>query len=212
MKNKIIKAIVLFAITFGSTSLIMTQVITMDRYILNILFLSITSLCLIFYFRKTLKDLISKTRKSDFIFLILISIIIHLISSYFILNYLNQPIWPFDSRGTSFLLMNNFYLWTKPFDVFLQQLLIILLVTKLHEYKLTLKQITMLFVLGFGVIHIFQIFKTDIIIGLAFTLGAIISSFIYPYMILKVRNGYIYNFMIHMGIYNIAALLSWMLY
>jgi len=212
MKNKIIKAIVLFAITFGSTSLIMTQVITMNRYILNILFLSIVSPCLIIYFKKTLINLISKTRKSEFIFLIGISLIIHLISSYFILNYLNQPIWPFDSRGTSFLLMNNFYLWAKPFDVFLQQLLIILLVTKLHQYKLTLKQITMLFVLGFGVIHIFQIFKTDIIIGLAFTLGAIISSLVYPYMILKVRNGYIYNFMIHMGIYNIVALLSWMLY
>lgn len=212
MKNKIIKAIVLFAITFGSTSLIMTQVITMDRYILNIFFLSITSLCIIFYFRKTLKDLINKTRFYEFCLLILISLIIHFISSYFILNYLNQPIWPFNNRGTSFLLMNNFYLWAKPFDVFLQQLLIVLLVTKLHQYKLTLKQITWLFVLGFGVIHIFQIFKTDIIIGLAFTFGAIISSFIYPYMILKVRNGYIYNFMIHLGIYNIAALLSWMLY
>lgn len=212
MKNKIIKAIILFAITFGSTSLIMTQVITMNRYILNIFFLSITSICLILYFRKSLKDLIIRTRKSEVVFLIGISLIIHLISSYFILNYLNQPVWPFDSRGTSFLLMNNFYIWTKPFDVFLQQLLIVLLVTKLHQYKLTLKQITMLFVLGFGVIHIFQIFKTDIIIGLAFTLGAIISSFVYPYMILKVRNGYIYNFMIHLGIYNIAALLSWMLY
>ncbi|HAE36949.1 TPA: hypothetical protein DCX66_01555 [Candidatus Nomurabacteria bacterium] len=190
----------------------MTQVITMNRYILNIFFLSITSLFFILYFKKTLTNLISKTYKSEFIFLVGISLIIHLISSYFILNYLNQPIWPFDSRGTSFLLMNNFYLWTKPFDVLLQQLLIVLLVIKLHQYKLTLKQITLLFVLGFGAIHIFQIFKTDIIIGLAFTLGAIISSFVYPYMILKVRNGYIYNFMIHMGIYNIAALLSYILY
>lgn len=212
MKNKIIKAIILFIITFGSTFLTIGHVFTLDRYILNIFFLSIISLCLVVYFRKILINLISKTSKSEFIFLIGISLIIHLISSYFILNYLNQPIWPFDSRGASFLLMNNYYLWAKPFDVFLQQLLIVLLVTKLHQYKLTPKQITILFVLGFGAIHIFQIFKTDIIIGLAFTLGAIISSFVYPYMILKVRNGYIYNFMIHMGIYNIAALLSWMLY
>jgi len=212
MKNKIIKAIILFIITFGFTSLVLTQVITNERYILSIVSLSIVSLCLILSFRETFISLISKTHKSEFIFLILLSLFIHLFSSYFILNYLDQSTLSFDSGGTSFLLMNNFYLYTKPFDVFLQQLLIILLVTKLHQYKLTLKQITFLFILGFGAIHIFQIFKTGIIIGLAFFIGAIISSFLYPYLILKVRNGYIYNFMIHLGIYNVTTLLFWVFY
>ena len=36
--NKITKAIILFIITFAITSLAMTQVITMGRYILNILY------------------------------------------------------------------------------------------------------------------------------------------------------------------------------
>jgi hypothetical protein len=108
--------------------------------------------------------------------------------------------------------MNNFYIWTKPFDILVQQLLIIVLVKKLSEQRMNLKQITLIFILGFGAIHIFQIFKTDIIIGLAFTAGALLSSVLYPYMILKVKNGYIYNYMIHLAIYNIAAILTWTLY
>lgn len=197
---------------FAITSLTMTQIITMDRYILNIVFLLFTTLILIFYFKKEIIDVAKNTNRYEFIFLITISIMIHFVSSYYILNFLDQPIWPFDSKGTSFLLMNNFYLWVKPFDVLVQQILILIIVKKLYLYNLSLKNITVIFILGFGLIHIFQIFKTDVIIGLAFTIGAILSSFIYPYMILKVRNGYIYNYMIHMGIYNVAAILAWTLY
>tara|TARA_B100001971_G_C17746211_1_gene313171 strand:- start:120 stop:548 length:429 start_codon:yes stop_codon:yes gene_type:complete len=142
----------------------------------------------------------------------MISLIIHAVTSYFILRFLNQPTWPFSNHGASFLLMNNFYIWTKPFDILVQQLLIIVLVKKLSEQRMNLKQITLIFILGFGAIHIFQIFKTDIIIGLAFTAGALLSSVLYPYMILKVKNGYIYNYMIHLAIYNIAAILTWTLY
>ena len=74
------------------------------------------------------------------------------------------------------------------------------------------KQITLLFVVGFGAIHIFQTLKTDVIIGLGFTLFAILGAFIFPHMILNVRNGYLYNYMIHLGVYNLAALLTWTLY
>lgn len=212
MKYKVIKAIVLFVIAFGMSSLITAQVITMDRYVLDLLFLVIVLTCLIIYFRKILKNIVSKTKKSEIVLLSILSVIIHIVSSYFILNYLDRPMWPFDSRGSSFLLMNNYYLWVKPLDILLQQLFVILLVTKLSQYKLTLKQIITILVLGFGLIHIFQIFRMDLVIGLTYTMVAIIFSFIFPYMILKVKNGYIYNYMIHLGIYNMAALLLWMLY
>jgi len=210
--NKIIKAITLFIIIFATTSLIMTQIITMDRYILNMLFLLAVSLIIIFCFKKTLMEVVSKTHRYEFIFIFMFSLIIHVVSSYFILSFLNQPVWPFDSRGTSFLLMNKFYLWVKPLDVFVQQLLIIVLVKKLYQYKLSLRQITILFICGFGLIHIFQVFKTSLIIGLGFTFVAMLSSLVYPYMILKVRNGYLYNYMIHLGIYNIVALTAWIFF
>ena len=212
MKKNIVKKIILFILAFGIMSLIMTQIITMERYVLNIFFLSIIAFGIIFYFKKDFIEIINKTSKREFIFLLAISLIIHFISSYFILNFLNQPIWPFSSKGASILLMNNFYLWVKPLNVLVQQLLIIVLVKKLSQSNLNVKQITTLFILGFGLIHVFQIFKTDLIIGLGFMFIAIFFSFIFPYLILKKRNGYLYNYMFHLGTYNLAAILAWTLF
>ena len=209
--KQILKAIILFVLAFSVISLVPSQIITMERYVLNILFLSIIAIGVMAYFRKNFIKIAERTEKYEFI-LVIISIVIHAAIAYFILNFLPQPTWPFDSTGASPLLMNKFFVWAKPIEVFIQQLLIILLVQKLYEYKMTLKKITALFVFGFGAVHIIQIFKTDIIVGLSFTLIAIILSFIFPNMILKVRNGYIYNYMIHLGIYDFAALSAWTLF
>lgn len=212
MNFKVIVAVVLFAVAFGFQSLMTSQVITMDRYILDILFIVIVLAFIGVYFRKVFYKVCEKTSLTDGLLLLLTSLTFHFVSSYFIISYFDQPVWPFDSRGSSFLLMNSYFLWAKPFDVLLQQVLIVLLVKKLHQYKLTVKQITALFVFGFGFIHIFQIFRTDFTIGLGYTLGAMIFSLIFPYMIINVKNGYIYNFMIHLVTYNVAALLAWTLY
>lgn len=212
MNFKVIGTVVLFAVVFGFQSLMTSQIITMDRYILDILFTVIILAFVGVYFRKVFYKVCEKTSLTDGLLLLLASLTFHFASSYFIINYFDQPVWPFDSRGSSFLLMNSYFIWAKPFDVLLQQVLIVLLVKKLHQYKLTVKQITALFVFGFGVIHIFQTFRTDFIVGLGYTFGAMIFSIIFPYMIINVKNGYIYNFMIHLVTYNIAALLAWTLY
>jgi len=212
LKNKITHSTIFFLVAFSAITLVPSQIITMERYALVILFLSFIALALIFAFRKEFITVIEKTSRHEFFFLIILSLLIHGVSSYFVLNFLDKPALPFDNRGTSFLLMNNFFIWAKPFEVFAQQLLIILLVTRLYKSGMSLNKIIALFVLFFGTIHIFQIFKTDLIIGLGFTFFAILASFLFPYMLLKVRNGYIYNFMIHLAAYDIAALLTWWLY
>ena len=199
-------------VAFAVVALVPSQVIKMDRYILVIFFLLIMASVCIFYFKNEFRDIVEQTSKREFILLIITTLLIHGICTYYIIKFIAQPIWPFDSHGTSFLLMNNFFVWAKPFEVFVQQLLIILLVTKLHQSDMSLKKIITFFVFAFGAVHIFQIFKTDIIIGLGFTFFAILASFIFPYMILRVRNGYVYNFMIHLVAYDIAALLAWSFY
>lgn len=209
---KPVYSIISFIAVFGIVALVPSQIITMERYVAVIFFLLFFALALIFSFRKEFLALISKTRKHEFILLFSLSLLVHGIASYFILNFLSQPAWPFDSRGTSFLLMNNFFLWAKPLEVFVQQLLIALLVTRLYQFGISLKKIIALFVLFFGAVHIFQVFKADLIIGLGFTFFAIVASCIFPYLLLRVRNGYLYNFMIHLAAYDIAALLAWMLY
>lgn len=207
-----IKSFFLFVSIFGFASLVPTQVITMERYELVILFYVTVTTLLLYIFRSTYRSVFQKTRWYEFLSLITLSLVIHGLVSYFIINFVDRPDWPFSDLGTSFLLMNNFYVWAKPLDILIQQLLIIWLTAKLYANGLTLKQIISFFLIAFGSIHVFQVLKTDWVIGLLFTAGALASSVLYPYLLLRTRNGYIYNYMFHLGLYNIAALAAWLLY
>lgn len=207
-----IKNFLIFVSIFGFASLVPTQVITMERYGIVILFYLTVALLLLYIFRSTYKSILQKTHWYELVGLVSLSLIVHGLVSYFIITYIERPDWMFGDRGASFLLMNNYYVWAKPLDVLIQQLLIIWLTTKLYANGLTLKQIISFFLIAFGSIHIFQVLKTDWVIGLLFTVGALVSSVLYPYLLLRIRNGYIYNYMFHLGLYNTAALAAWLLY
>ena len=105
----IIKLVLTFITAFAATSLIPTEVITMEKYKLVIAFLLLASTSITYVFKKDLLPIISATKKREWFILIGLSLIIHAATSYLVLTYLDQPIWPFDSKGTSFLLMNNYY-------------------------------------------------------------------------------------------------------
>ncbi len=204
-------AILLFIIAFAITSLVPTQIITMDRYILNLMFLWIWVISLVVIFKKNLSEAIAQSSLVVVVIVIACSLALHAGVVYSISSVV-QPLRPFDSHGVSFLLRNNFFTRVKPLDVLNQQLLILLLVKTLERYWMTLQQITILFLFWFGAIHIFQIFKADILMWLAFTVGALLLSCIFPYMILRVKNWYAYNYAIHLGVYSVAALAAWLLY
>ncbi len=210
--GKNIHLLLTFILIFGITALVPTQVITMERYGWVIVFYLAVAGLLLYSFYPTYAAFVSRTRWYEFLLLIVLSLMAHGLVSYCIINFVERPDWPFSDKGTSFLLMNSYYVWAKPFDVLVQQLLIIWLTTKLYANGLTLKQIITFFLIAFGSIHIFQVLKTDLVIGLLFTAGALVSSVLYPYLLLRTRNGYIYNFMFHLGLYNVAALVAWLLY
>lgn len=207
-----IKSVLLFISIFSFASLIPTQVITMERYGGVIIFYLAVIALLLFTFLPSYKSIFKRTQWYELLGLASISLIIHVLVSFLIITYVVRPDWQFSDHGTSFLLMNNYYVWAKPLDVLIQQLLIIWLTTKLYANGLSLRQIITLFLICFGSIHIFQVLKTDWVIGLIFTAGALISSVIYPYLLLRVRNGFVYNYMIHLGLYNLAALIAWLAY
>ncbi|MFH1959514.1 MAG: hypothetical protein ABIJ22_04280 [Patescibacteria group bacterium] len=211
MKNmNVIISVLWFVFAFAVTGII--SIIFMQNHWLLIFIFSAISLGLIVFFRKEILKLVKDTKWHEVVALIGISLFVHGVTSYFILKYLEQPTWPFDRNGISFLLMNGFYVWAKPIDVMMQQLLIVLLVLRLNSLKMNINQITKLFVVLFGAIHAFQFLRTDFIIGLLYFITSIIFSFVFPKMILRVRNGFIYNLMIHLAVYNIGALLAWMVY
>jgi len=200
----------LFVLGFAATSLV--SIIYMQNYWLVIVLLLVILVGFITFFKKEILKLVKDTKWYEAVVLVGSSLLIHGITSYLILTYLEQPMWQFDSRESSFLLMNGFYVWAKPIDVMMQQLLIVLLVLRLNDLKMNINQITKLFVVLFGAIHAFQFLRTDLLIGLLYLITSIIFSFVFPRMILKVKNGFIYNFMIHLAVYNIGALLAWTLW
>ena len=207
-----VKNLLIFITIFSFASLVPTQIITMGRYGLVIVFyLAVTSL-LLYAFRSVYKPIFQQTSWYKLVGLLSLSLAIHGLVSYLLITYAERPDWPFSDHGTSFLLMNKYFVWAKPLDVLIQQLLIIWLTTKLLANRLSLKQIIIFFMFAFGSIHIFQTLKTDWIIGLLFTGGALISSVLYPYFLIHVRDGYIYNYMFHLGLYNLAALIAWLAY
>lgn len=208
---KSVQAITLFLLAFGSINFLFIKIVTIENYIACLLAFGIGTILSILLFKKIFNNLIEETKKYEFL-LLLVPIILHGITCYYCLHFLNEPIGPFENTGTSFLLLENFFIWVKPFDVLYQQIILIILIKKLHQYKITLRSITIMFVFVFGASHIFQVFKTDFVIGLGFLLFGLAGSFIFPFMILKVKNGYLYNFIIHLLVYDLAALLFWSFY
>lgn len=200
-----------FVLAFGFIWLIMIKVIKMDRYLLNIFFLLTFSLLVVNIYKNKFIEIYTNLDKK-YLFLLLLSLIVHVITSYLILSNLTKPVLPFKPTGISFLLINSFFIWVKPLDVFVQQLLFILLIKELSILNISSKKITLISLIGFGFLHIFQIFNTNFIMGIAFTLVALVFSIIFPYLILKVKNGPIFNYVIHLGVYTIAALLSWIIF
>jgi hypothetical protein len=209
MTNKVLGLLIKFIIIFGICSLVPSEIFGMEGYVLTIIFLIASALTIGYFFKNILSEVTTKTKWSEMMILAFLSIVGHALTIFIIKSYAVQPNWFFGSRGTSFLLLNDYFLWAKPLDVFVQQLLIVLLVLKLRTVGVSLRAITTLVIFGFGVMHIFHGYRTDILISFGYTIMAIIFSIIFPYMILKVRNGYIYNFMIHLATYDIAALVAW---
>jgi hypothetical protein len=210
--KRIIRAIFYFIASFSFTSLVQTQVIKMENYLWVIAFLLVSAVVIYYLFHKELLELTRNSTVEYLTVLISLSLVLHLATSYIVIHFFNQPTWPFDNRGASFLLMNNYYIWAKPFDILVQQLLISVFIIKLQKYGMNLKKITILMSVGFGTLHIFQILKTSLVVGLSFTVVAIGFSLIFPYLILKVRNGYAYNYVIHLAVYSFGAVLAWGLY
>lgn len=212
MKKAVLGYLSFFIIIFALVALIPSKIITFERYILNIIFFILIISLLLYLFKNLYEKVLIGVSINKTLGLLGFSLFLHGLACFYILGFIDKPNFPFSAEGTSFLLMNNYFLYAKPLEIFIQQLIIIMLVYKFNELGMSLKKIISIFVFSFGLIHIFQIFKTDMIIGIGFTFFAIIASFIFPYMILKVKNGAIYDFMIHLGVYDIVAVLIYLLY
>jgi hypothetical protein len=99
------------------------------------------------------------------------------------------------------------YFLPKSVEILVQQLLIAVLVLILFDKFKSLKSLMLGFSLCFGGAHIALYFLNGANFAYSFlmTASAFASSLIFPYLIVRVRDGFIYSYMIHYLYYVLLA-------
>ncbi len=110
---------------------------------------------------------------------------------------------------TDILLSTPWYFMPKMAEILLQQILVAVLVLKLFERLQSLYLTIIWYSVIFGGGHVLLFAFTDASSEHAtfMTLGALASSFVFPYLLLRVRGGFLYTYTIHVLFYIGLALI-----
>ena len=201
-----------FVASFAINSLIPTQVITMEEY----------WACIAFYIFVFLATILIASRhgvpsyeaylSAPFAIISSGTIFIHMLLAHYVQSALYFEPAPINPNGASFLLMNSYFVLAKPFDVLAQQALIFTLFQKLVDREKSQRQIQVIFVIVFGIPHIFQTLLTDPVVGLGFAFASIGAAVIFPILLRNTKLGAAFCFTAHLFAYSATAVFSWSMF
>ena len=109
---------------------------------------------------------------------------------------------------TDLLLATPWYFLPKAAELLVQQVLIAALVLGLWHYFRSLPKVVVWYAALFGGGHValFLLSNAPTPHATAMTLAALISALIFPYLLLRVRGGFIYSYLLHFIFYIALAL------
>lgn len=115
---------------------------------------------------------------------------------------------PSNAPYTDILLSTPWYFMPKMAEILLQQVLIAVLVLELFERLRSMYRTIIWYSIIFGGGHVFLYAFTNASSQHAafMTLGALASSFVFPYLLLRVRGGFLFTYTIHVLFYITLAL------
>lgn len=115
----------------------------------------------------------------------------------------------FFSAYLEILFANEWFFLPKASEVLFQDLLIFVLVVSMYKKYGSIKQVIYIYLALFGSVHLLQLFATNTEQNyfLLIMLGAIMSSFVFPRLILEVKGGFMYVFTIHFLFYVLLSIL-----
>lgn len=140
--------------------------------------------------------------------LILVGVVVVHVALYLYLpGHLQEPKEYFQRYPKrSFLTLDRRRLVSKPMDILAQQVFVTLLVLFLQDGGLTLGQTIIAFAVIFGAVHTPLIFiEHGAWPSWYFTIFAILSAVIFPILIVKVKYGFVYSYIIHWVFYTFTA-------
>ena len=208
MNKNIPKIIILWFLADATIWLFFYNFITNTSFELALLYFLVLSVLCIFLFRNLYREVIDKTRKKD-ILLIIGIFTLHLLTYWVCHRYLTAPLELMKHSTASFIQVDRYFIFIKPIDVLLQQLMLIILMTKLHENKISMRAMALLLGVLFGIAHLASVERIDLNITLVMTFATTIFALFMPNIFFKLKNGYLYNFMIHILLVDLAALMYW---
>lgn len=112
------------------------------------------------------------------------------------------------SPYTDILFASPWYFLPKSSEVLVQQILITVLILDLSARFHDLKKVVMGYAICFAGAHVLLFFLngTPTPYVVLMTIGALLSSLIFPYLILRVKGGFVYTYTIHLVFYILLAM------
>lgn len=103
----------------------------------------------------------------------------------------------------------SWYFLPKSIDIFLQQILLLTIVTAFTDYKYSLRTTSFWCAGLFGGAHLLLVLGGGGFIYVSvFTVVAVVASFIFPYLLLEVKNGIVYSYFLHWFFYAAVIILT----
>lgn len=103
------------------------------------------------------------------------------------------------------------YIIPKALELILQQGIVVALILLLASYFRSFKDVVMMYAFLFTVAHIaLVVFWPENAIYLIYTLAAFCSALFFPYLVLEVKNGFVYSYIIHWLFYMGLTLWFWL--
>ena len=116
---------------------------------------------------------------------------------------------PYLPIKTDILFSTPWYFLPKSIEILVQQMLIAVLVLEFYSRFNSLKETIIAYAICFGGAHIllFSLNGAPTLYAIMMIIGSVLSALIFPYLISRVRGGFIYAYVIHLVFYIILATL-----
>ena len=110
---------------------------------------------------------------------------------------------------TDILFATPWYFLPKSVEILVQQILIASLILEFKFRFNSLKDTIISYAICFGGAHVilYYISSAPIQFAVIMTVSSLLSALIFPYLILQVRGGFVYSYMIHLIFYILLAIL-----
>ncbi len=116
---------------------------------------------------------------------------------------------PLSPPYTDLLFATSWYFLPKAIEILIQQLLITVFVVETARCYPSLKKVVIGYIVCFVGAHaiLFLLNGSPAPYAMIMTFAAFLTSFMFPYLILKIRGGFLYSYFIHFAFYIVLAVL-----